>query len=235
MTWGCSALLIRECVRRWRKVNLVEILFPERREELWLRTRGFVVASVVFVLGAIVAWYGWTQRARVTVFHMPPYSPPPLYLCIGLAAILLLVLGAYLLPFRRSKERGVDSHSVPEAWLVGLIICTLATPWTTFVLLGYGYLPTLPFASVLALGLLWAAITFFLVQRSTSNANWSDAHRFAALSGGVQACMLGGFVVFKVGGALRRALRSDWIGKAVLNLIAVAGLMSVRRSVGRNV
>ena len=135
LTWGCSALLIREVVRRWHKgwqsmlllgvalavaeewviqqtsisplvstgqhaygrvwginwiwflwalgyesvwvvlipVQLTELLFPGYR--LWLRTRGLVIASVAFLVGAFAAWYGWTQRARVAIFHMAPYSP----------------------------------------------------------------------------------------------------------------------------------------------------------------
>lgn len=142
LTWGCGALLIRECIRRWNKgwpsmlvmgialavaeewiiqqtsiapmvglaklaygrvwgvnwvyffwavgyesvwvvlvpVQLTELPFPVRRSQTWLRTRGMVITSIVFVLGAFMAWYGWTQRARVLIFHMPPYNPPSLSL-----------------------------------------------------------------------------------------------------------------------------------------------------------
>jgi hypothetical protein len=41
--------------------------------------------------------------------------------------------------------------------------------------------------------------------------------------------MLGGFVVFKVGGALR----IDWIGKAILNVAAVAWLIALGRAIER--
>jgi len=287
MTWGCAALLIRECVRRWRKgwpsmllmglalavaeeciiqqtsiaplvglaehaygrvwgvnwiyflwalgyesvwvvlvpVALTELLYPERGDRCWLRTRGLVIASVVFVVGAFMAWYGWTQRARVKVFHMPPYTPPPLYLVAGAAVILLLILAAYLLPSAQPREDRRQTHSTPSPATAGLVICMLGVPWTAFVLLGFGSLPTIPFVPVLAAGIAWAAITFLLIRRWTSSANWGETHRFALAFGGILACMLGGFVVFKVGGALR----TDWIGKAVMNAAAVAWLLSVRR------
>jgi hypothetical protein len=47
--------------------------------------------------------------------------------------------------------------------------------------------------------------------------------------GGVLACMLGGFVVFKAGGALP----VDWMGKTVLNGAAFAWLVSIQRAVRR--
>lgn len=287
LTWGCGALLIRECVRRWHKgwqslllmglalavaeelviqqtsiaplvglaqhaygrvwgvnwvyllwalgyesvwvvvvpVQLVELLYRGRRNELWLRTRGLAISSIVFVLGACVAWYGWTQRARVLVFHMPPYSPPPLYLLAGVGVILLLVLSAYVLPSDRTREASVAPRCAPGPSTVGLVLCALGAPWSAFVLLGFGAFPTVPFELALVAGLAWAVLSFFLVRRWSSATGWSDAHRFASVFGGILACMLGGFLVFKAGGALR----IDWIGKTVLNVVAVVWLLSVRR------
>jgi hypothetical protein len=286
LTWGCGALLIRECVRRWTKgwqsmlllglalavaeewviqqtsiapfvaahaygrlwgvnwvyflwalgfesvwvvlipVQLTELLFPARRHERWMRTRGFVIASFGFVLGAFIAWYGWTQRARIMVFHMPPYSPPPLYLLIGVGAILLLILSAYALPSGRPGDDHAVPHSAPPPWLVGSVLCAMGLPWEASGSVVWGNRPLpIPFALVLVGGLLWATLTFFLVRRWTSSPDWRDAHRFALVFGGVLACILGGFVVFKAGGALR----IDWIGKAVLNAAAIVWLLSLWR------
>jgi hypothetical protein len=207
-------------------VALTELLYTERRGQCWLRTRGLVIGSIVFVVGAFMAWYGWTQRARVKVFHMLPYTPPPLYLLAAAALILLLILAAYLLPSAQPREDRAQTRSAPSPSMVEFIICALGFPWTAFVLLGFGSLPAIPFVPVLAAGIAWAAITFFLVRRWTSSANWGETHRFALAFGGVLACMLGGFVVFKVGGALRM----DWIGKAVMNFAAFAWLLSVGRA-----
>jgi hypothetical protein len=288
LTWGCGALLIRECLRRWNQgwpsmllmglalamaeecviqqtsiaplvglakqdygrvwgvnwmyflwalgyesvwvvllpVQLTELIFPARREQMWLRTRSFVIASVVFVAGACMAWYGWTQRARVMIFHMPPYTPPVLYIVTALGVIALLILAAYALPSFRPRPGQTVSHA-PSPWLVGSIVTALGTPWGAFVLLGFGSLPALPFRLGLAVGTGWCALTLFLVWRWTSSTDWGDAHRFALTFGGVLACMLGGFVVFKVGGALR----IDWIGKTILNLIAIVWLVSLGRNV----
>ena len=291
LTWGCGALLIRECVRRWNKgwpstllmglalavaeewviqqtsiaplvglakhaygrvwgvnwiyflwalgyesvwvvlvpVQLTELLFPARREQLWLRTRGFVITSVIFVIGARMAWYGWTQRARVMIFHMPPYSPPTLYIAGAIGAIGLLIFAAYVVP-HSPRRSGLNRHTAPAPWMVGLIVTVLGTPWAAYVLLGFGSLPAVPFPFALVGGLAWCVLTLVLVRRWTSSSGWGDAHRFVLVFGGILGCMLGGFVVFKEGGALR----IDWIGKTVLNAAAVAWLISVGRAIERS-
>jgi hypothetical protein len=64
-----------------------------------------------------------------------------------------------------------------------------------------------------------------LVARWTSSWDWDDRHGFALVFGGVAACMVGGFVIFAVGGALS----IDWIGKAVLDVMAILGLARLGR------
>ncbi|HEY3972767.1 MAG TPA: hypothetical protein VGM18_07170 [Candidatus Sulfotelmatobacter sp.] len=290
LTWGCGALLIRECVRRWNKgwpsmlamglalavaeewviqqtsiaplvglaqreygrvwgvnwvyflwalgyesvwvvlvpVQLTELLFPGRRGLAWLRTRGFVIACVIFVLGALMAWYGWTQRARVMIFHMPPYHPPTSYIVAAVGVIFLLILSAYALP-GQSAVAPLSSRTAPPPATVGWTATALGSPWAAFVVVGFGALPAVPFGLSFALGLAWCILTLFLIRRWTSGTGWDDPHRFAVVFGGVLGCMVGGFVVFKVAGALR----IDWIGKVVLNVAAVLWLVAVGRGIQR--
>jgi hypothetical protein len=287
LTWGCGALLVRECVRRWRKawqsmlmmglalgiaeewviqqtsisplvalgqhaygrvggvnwvyflwalgfesvwvvlipVQLTELLFPVQRERLWLHRRGLVIASTAFVLGACIAWYGWTQRARVKIFHMMPYSPPPFYIFIGVGATVLLILAARSLPSEQPLRSRADSHAAPPPRVVGLNLGAMGFVWAIFFLLGWGtgVLPNIPAGIALAAGLGWAIIAFYLVCSWTSRFDWGDTHRVALVLGGVVAWMLGGFVVFGVSGALRM----DWIGKGVLNAAAAIWLFSL--------
>lgn len=286
MTWGCSALLIRESIRRWNQdwrsqlllgvalaileewvmqqtsisplvgvrqhgyarvwgvnwayflwavghesvwvvlipVQLTELLFWDRRGENWLRPRGLLITGIVFLVGAVAAWYGWTQRARVAIFHMAPYSPPLAYILIGLTMILLLILLAYVLPPRRKTSTRTPA---PAPCIVGTVVCALAAPWEAFVIFGWGVgaLPDLPFRPLLIVALFWTGLACVLMLRWTSAANWGDAHRFAVVFAGVLACILGGFVVFTIGGALRM----DWIGKIVFNAAALAALGKMSR------
>ena len=202
-------------------VQLTELLFPARRSELWLRTRGFVIASIAFLMGCFLAWYGWTQRARVKIFHMPPYSPPPLYILGALVVIGVLVLAAYVAPLPKKTREARP----PAVWIVTSTIAVLASVWAAFVALGFGALPRAPYQATLAGGVAWCLLTFLLVRRWTSSSDWSDGHRFAVVLGGVLGCCVGGFVTFKSGGALR----IDWIGKLMFDTAAIAWLLLIRR------
>jgi len=109
-------------------VQIVELIFPDRRKEPWLRTRGLVVASVVFLVGALLAWFLWVRIARIQVFHMPDYKPPLLTWLLGWLAIAALALIAYTL---RESRDGKDSasHKAISPWIVLLSTLLLGFPW----------------------------------------------------------------------------------------------------------
>src|SRR5687768_6941342 len=57
-------------------VVLLELIFPQRRDEVWLSRAGLAIVMTFFVLGCTLAWYSWTQHARPNVFSVPVYNPP---------------------------------------------------------------------------------------------------------------------------------------------------------------
>src|SRR6266568_4863736 len=77
-------------------VQVTELIFPERREQPWLRKRGLIVTCIAFLVGCRIAWYGWTQQARPRL-HAAPYHPPIVALLCGIAAIATLTFMAWLL------------------------------------------------------------------------------------------------------------------------------------------
>ena len=202
-------------------VQLTELIFRDRRGELWIGRRVLVLACAAFVLGSLVAWYTWTQVARTKVFHMPEYQPPLVYLFLALAIILLLFAAAFCPWTLPRSTRPAFSGLAPRPWIVGLAAFLLGAPWCALVLLAFGAVPTIPVAIPVIAGLAWALTAFALMMRWTNCSAWNDLHRFAVVLGGVLACMMAGFVVFAVGGALP----IDWVGKSVLDVIA-AGLLA---------
>src|SRR6185437_15698445 len=56
-------------------VNLVELIFPKGKDGLWISRGGMFVVIPLFILGSFLAWFSWTQIARVKVFHLPPFNP----------------------------------------------------------------------------------------------------------------------------------------------------------------
>jgi hypothetical protein len=201
-------------------VRLAELTFPDRRDEPWVGKRGLVLAGLAFLFGSFVAWYSWTQVARTKVFHMPEYQPPIAYVLLASGAIVFLVTAAFG-PWASHRSDGPRSgRPAPDPRLVGSFAFLFGLPWSVLVLLAFGAVPTVPFELTLIAGVGWIGAVLFLFVRWTSSPSWDDRRRFAVISGGIVACMAGGFVIFAVGGALP----VDWIGKVVLNGIAVLGL-----------
>jgi len=203
-------------------VHLTEMIFWQRREKPWLRTRGLIISSAVFILGSFMAWFAWVKRARPMVFHVPPYNPPLLTVMLGVAAIVVLVTIAL-----RLRESSVGSATKsPNPWVVGLV--TLACGLSWYVLLGFVFTPNfrlraLPFWIPMLAGVAWAFAAFTLFRLWSSSAGWNDSHRYAAIFAAILVCMTAGFL----GSSLWP--RMDVIGKWILDIIAVILLAELGR------
>ena len=208
-------------------VQIVELIYPERRRGPWLRTRGLVIASAIFALGAFLAWFLWVRIARIQVFHVPDYKPPMVTLVLGLIAIAVLVLISYGL----SRPREVSARASQQAvspWLVLPAMLLLGFPWYLLTVLVFVPLPHPPALWIpVTVSIVWAAITIFLLQRWAKAANWGEMHEWALSFGVLLVCMTAGFL----GSSLW--LKMDVIFKAVLNLLAVAGMIELARRIRR--
>jgi len=209
-------------------IQLTELVFPGRRKEPWLRTGGVLWAGLSFCLASFIAWFTWTKQARTKVFHLPPYDPPWLYLLLAGLAIALLVVVAFVVPVAWPQKMQAGRPS-PRPWRLGLAAALLGLPWGTFVLVSYGTWLWIQPAVIIPLALGWALLAFLLLRGWTSQPGWQDSHRLAVVFGAITACMVSGFIVFAVGGAWPM----DWIGKAIMNLAAVAGLSRLGRKIAR--
>ena len=202
-------------------IQLVDLIYKDRRDVTWFGTRGLLRACLSFGIASFMAWFMWTRRARVKVFHMPVYNPPALYLVLAIIVIVLLIGVALVLP----QPRRITGRVAPEPWMVGLAALVLGTPWGAFVLLGFGAYPQVPFGPVVAVAAALAGVTLVLMYRWTTSATWNDTHRFSLVFGGVMACMLSGFVMFWVLGAFP----IDWAGKLALNIGTVVWFATAYR------
>ncbi len=207
-------------------VQLTELIFPERRNDLWLKTRGLAISSLVFLFGSYIAWFAWTQRARPMTFHVPPYHPSPVLIGIGVLAIVVLAIAAYAF-------RGVDPKSsdrkAPPAWIVGPAVLVMGFPW--YALMALIFAPTVKhnfsFWLPMAVGVVWAFLVFLVVRYWSSSPGWNDMHRWSAVFAATLVCMIAGF------SGSSSWSRMDFIGKIVLNLIAVAGFVMLARKIRR--
>jgi hypothetical protein len=207
-------------------VQLTELIFPERRNDLWLKTRGLVISSLVFLFGSYIAWFAWTQRARPMTFHVPPYHPSPVLIVIGALAIVALAIAAYAFRGADPKSSG---RKAPPAWIVGPAVLVMGFPW--YALMTLIFAPTVKhnfsFWLPMAGGIVWAILVYLVVRYWSSSPGWSDMHRWAAVFAATLVCMIAGF------SGSSNWLRMDFIAKVVLNLIAILGFILLARKTRR--
>jgi len=206
-------------------VQIVELIFPERRKEPWLRRRGLVVASTVFVVGAFIAWFLWVRVARIQVFHMPDYKPPMVTWALGWIAIAFLVSVGYALRGSRGTTAARDALS---PWLVLPFTLLLGFPW--YALMGLVFVPNPPAVPLwipVTASIGWGVMTIFLVRRWASASGWGEMQEWALSFGVLLVLMTAGFL----GSSLW--IKMDLIFKALLNAIAFAGMIVLARRIAR--
>ena len=206
-------------------VLLVELLYPDRREQPWLTGRGIAVASAVFIVASTAAWFQWTQYARVQIFHLPPYQAPPQAIAAAVGGIGLLAVLALSLPAARRLGPRLP---LPGPWALGLAVLVLSLPWfllVTLALLAWPVAATPPWLA-LAAGAVWAGAVLLPALAWTGAPGWRDAHRLALIAGAVGAAMVGGWALFLVGGASP----VDGAGMLLLDLLAVLWIVRFARA-----
>jgi hypothetical protein len=170
-------------------IHLTEIIWRERRRQPWLGTRGWIISMALFLAGSMIAWYGWTHRARPMVFHAPIYSPPLAPMLIAAVVIVALIAIALQLPAQLRRPRG----QTPGPWLAGVASFVFAEGWVGLIQIAGGADPRFPVTAALLAGIAWAAAAYALIERWSAGSGWSDAHRVAAIIGANVALMTNGW------------------------------------------
>jgi len=207
-------------------IHLVELLFPKRRESLWVSKSGLMAVILFFLVGGFLAWYSWTQIARPTVFKVPLYNPPPVAVLIAAAAICGLVFFA-LGPYRNRFASSAAPLKPPPPWLLGVLGGLWAVLWYGLVLLGFGIAPSFPPSIAVGGGLLLAAAILFFVPRWTAGLLWQDQHLFGVIFGSMVGAMVVGFIGF-LGSA-----RMDLYFKIFVDVVAVILMIILGVKAGR--
>lgn len=201
-------------------ITITELLFPDQRDDPWIGARGLVVAGVLFVAGAIGAWYFWNTRG-IRTFGVAGHQSPALQVVLALAAIVALVVIA-LGPWMRRRGAPVRDRRAPRPWLLGLAAFWFALLWLAFLGGFAGGAFPLPTAVPVVFGVLWGGLGLFLYRRWSTGAGFSDRHRLALVIGAVAGSWLEGMVAVVDQGIVSIALKLllDVAGLVLLILLA---------------
>lgn len=177
-------------------IQLSELAFPVHRTSPWFGARGCAVLTILFVLGAGVAWYNWTQITVPDFSHQQVYLPPLVTVLCGWVLVLVLVLGSVLLRSAQPRPAADSEPAVPGPIMAGLATAAATFLWfrltVDWVRLG-AWARAVPAFVPLLLAVILALGCVVVGHRWASRAGWSDRHRLAVVSGALVATMAVGF------------------------------------------
>jgi|HubBroStandDraft_6_1064221.scaffolds.fasta_scaffold128236_3 hypothetical protein len=202
-------------------IQVTELIFPEWREERWLRTGGMITSVIVFLLGARVAWYAWIKRARPMVFHALHYDVQWSTIVLFLIVIALLILLAF---FSRHVERkDSTTRTAPPFWSMVAAAMLFGFPWYRLMVLIFGERSTQPYWVSIGLGVVWGGFAYFFIRYWSVGRGWNDKHRWGLTFGAVLVCMIAG------SSGSSTWPRMDVVGKWVFDVAAVIGFALLAR------
>ncbi|OOG48984.1 hypothetical protein [Rhodanobacter sp. C01] len=197
-------------------ICLVELIFPGRRDRVWMGKLGVGVTMFFFAIGSLLAWFAWTHVARVKVFHQPAFVPPAATEVVALAIIAALITLAFTT--LRGKPIRARHVAPPAARLLAVLGTFWSVLWYGLVVIAFGIAPSLPPAIPMSAGLLIAAAMLYLLPSWITSTGWTPRHAFCLVVASVCGLMAVSFVGFQ------GPPTADLYFKAVANVLAVVGL-----------
>ena len=173
-------------------ITVVEMIFPSRGEMPWVSKAGWFVLTPLLVIGSLLAWFSWTQIARVKVFHLPAYHAPAMAILLSVAAIALLIVAAF-----RIKPTGGRSLKPLSPRLLGLMGAIWAVLLYGVVLLGFGIDPAFPAWLAIAGALFFLVILpLVFLPKFVRDRGWELRHRYGLTCGTIIGSMAAGQLGF---------------------------------------
>ncbi len=199
-------------------VAVVELMFPERKDNGWLNIWGMIPLIVLFVPASFAAWYGWNIVARDKVFHLPPYS-----IDHGRAALSAVVIAVTVFlaigPARRLLAGAARPMTPPHPFV--LFVLSILAMAVIFVieLLAFGIKVDVPPAVPVAAGIVLGLAMMWLVPAWQASPKWTTWHTIGLAYGaawGMWGLLFNGF-----GGGL------DLYGKIGLDIFGVVVMIAI--------
>ncbi|HVU54647.1 MAG TPA: hypothetical protein VHD83_06305 [Puia sp.] len=173
-------------------IHLVELIYPSRRQQPWITKGGMFAVIPLFLIGSLLAWYSWTQIARVKVFHQPAYHPPVGAVIAALAAIGILLYIAF-----KIKSPASRPLTPLSPWLLGILGGIWATLLFGMVLLGFGIDPDFPpLAAIAGTLIILVSIPLTLMPRFIAHSAWTERRQFGIIAGTIIGSMAAGQLGF---------------------------------------
>ncbi len=173
--WSLELMLYHAVVSVAIPILLVELIFPNRRDELWVGRWGFTILSVLLAADVAIGY-----------FLLTSYRPPTVPYILAVAVVVALVLLAWRLPRQPFSSKTINVCHPFWFWLTGFLGAI------TFFLVFWGLPLTIlpPWATIL-IGIALAALVFWVVMwMSGRGTAWAEVHQLALAAGPLSLLIL---------------------------------------------
>lgn len=191
-------------------IMLVEMLFPERRDEHWIGRRGMIGLGVLLAADVLFG-----------LLVLTSYEPPLIPYLGSIVTVVAIYLVAKRLPVRWKTPR---ESRVPRPFWFGLLgfVATLSF----FVMLYIFPEIQLPVVLTISTPILLASLVLWTTRRLSRDGKWDDEHRLALISGA-----LAFFILLAPLQELDTTRVDDTSGMTIVGLGAAIFLLWLRRRV----
>jgi hypothetical protein len=188
-------------------IVLVELAYPERKEERWIGIRMFTALAAVLGTANVIGFLYLTQ-----------YRPPALQYLLAMLAISLFIYAAYKLPSRKTSERTARTAKARNLFILGCVASF------AFFLLFYSgpYVIDSPIIVMLLEIVLIVGAGKYLARFDWKKPE-SDLSRLALVAGGLS------FMIF-----LAFLQEPKALGMSLVGLTAIAGILLLRSRMKRH-
>jgi hypothetical protein len=193
-------------------IFLVELLFPERRDERWVGRRGMIALSLLLL---VVVLFGF--------LFLTEYRPPVLPYMMAIAATIGLYAVARRMPTHWWTGRIEPRRSPPWFGLVGFASTTIFF-FTHWVLPAIG--APVPLTMLAAVLLVWMVV--IVVRRMSGEGGWSDEDKLALVGGALTF-----FILLAPISELDASRPDNPTGMTLVGLVALFFLIWLRRETRR--
>jgi len=208
-------------------IYLVELIFPQKRHQVWMNKIGFIAVILFFFAGAFLAWYSWTQIARPKVFQVPAYNPSVLKVLLASGTILVFMFFA-LGPWKNKLPKPMQTLTVPHNAVLGIVGALWATILFGLVLLAFGQFPEFPPVIAIIAGFILVISSVYFVPRWTNSESWNSFSTYSLIFGTTVGAWAVGFIGF-LGSDSR-----DLYFKIITNVVALVLMLLLFRRVRRH-
>lgn len=166
--WSVQLTIYHALISIAIPILLVELIFPDRRNEAWIGQNGFIILPIILAVDVVLGY-----------FLLTAYRPPAIQYVLTVAIVAATIVLAWRLPSQSFAPKSISPRHPFWFWLTGF----LGTIAFFIVFAGLPHTTLPPYLTILTGFGLVALLIWLVMHMSSNGAAWTDMHRLAVAAG----------------------------------------------------